>query len=754
MSRWRAPLCGQLATLALTLAYCLHVGPVGFYWDTHTYLDRARHLAFCGTLDMDNHPTSMAPPLYSILIAPAYWLAKSPDGILQAIVLINAVLFATSFLPLYGLLRRYSHLPRGPAAAWATIAAVGPYAVTYAPILFTEAAFFPLLYACFYVLARAAARPYVHRFALLGLALGIACLARDAGRSVALALAVVALAHVARQALRLRRNGRLPVAPRRASLRIRLTAAGRTALHYTLAGGCAFGLVIGWLWFQAQFVHVNRGADDLGAPLRRMLRDPADLQLHLLWLANCGAYLLFAPLSLLPLLTLALATRYPRMLVRDPVLLWLLLSMLISAAIAVTLMSSIWGGAALTWNRYVVPLIGLWFPVALRYRALLAAPLRTVSAAAALLLLVLLGNPARLACHFPDALLLFMSEAHPQTSPLLLNGIFAAVLLVTALPLLLTGRRAQWCAVAGVALVYSAAGVECARFWRKSPHNLSDYRGVAHTLFSEMHAANADPWPCRRGGTVTAAAPRVYYDPETVQIDLFALGRAIAVYPGFAQPLALPALYQQVAAGEAPAFYLSHRPLLVAERLAQDRDTLVLSRLTPKGARALAGLPEPLFHELQAAGAPPPGFVAAPPAGAPVGIHAVRTGPKLKFEPYGDGHAVWLAPHAEGGLILYVAADRAGVVTLAVDVALIGPAAPQPCPLQVRLLADPGTPGENPAPAAPVVELNAPGVARFGLALAPGVNRVELTVPAPAGPGRAGADPRELMLFVRTLAFE
>ncbi|MBK8914676.1 MAG: hypothetical protein IPM64_08785 [Phycisphaerales bacterium] len=712
MSRAAAWLIGQAAALAICLTYALYVGPVGFFWDSHTLVDRARHLVERGTLDINNHPTSIAPPLYSVLISPAL-LNDDPAAALRGIVAINAILLALSFLPLYGWLRSYSRLPPTAAAAWAVAVTVAPFALTYAPFLMTEAAYYPIFYAACLAFSRAQARPTLLRFAVVGLILGAACLTRDAARALLLAAAPIAALH----AIGLWRTPR---------------AALHTAMRYALLAGATLLMLTGWSWFQTHHVRFNSGTGGLWSGVVVLFGDADDLQLHAIWLLNCGAYLLLAPLAPAALLVAGLLCARPRTVLSDRTAGWLMLAMLISAGVAVLLMPGSWGGPTLTWNRYVAPFVGVWFPILLRHRRrVTAAP--ALLAAALAVVLALLGNPARLDCHFPDSLTPLLTRLNPAMPAGWINAGAAAALAAGCLLTWRLRRRGHVVLLVMLAAASTWVGRENARNWRGNVHNLRDVQGVGPLLHE---ALRRDP------------AASAYFDPKASDTDVFALGRALLFVNRSIPPLNRVSLYRAATERrfDQTVYYLSDFALPDAQVLGCDREAIFLSALPPHTGSIAPGITDAELRELLVTPAPPPHFTASAMEGA--AIRAIRRGVAVHFEPYGEGFAIWLGSAAAGGLTLFIESDREVRGTLELDIALIGPSAPIPCPIEVQRL--PAISAASVAAPEPWRgSVAAAGVIDCPIDLAVGLTRLQVRLPTAAGAGRAGDDPRELMLLLR-----
>ncbi|QOJ14458.1 MAG: hypothetical protein HRU75_07310 [Planctomycetia bacterium] len=741
MSRVRAALAGQTATLAICLTYALYVGPVGFFWDSHTLVDRARHLAERGTLDINNHPTSIAPPLYSVLISPAL-LNTDPGAALRWIVAINAILLSISFLPLYAWLRSYSRLPPNWAAAWAVAVSVAPFALTYAPFLMTEAAYYPIFYACCLAFSRAEARPTLARFALVGVSIGAAALTRDAARALLLAAAPIAAIRVLA----------LWKSPRSALI---------VAIRYAVLAGATIGILASWGWFQQHFVRFNRGTGSLWSGVVAMFGDATDLQLHAVWLLNCGAYLLLAPLAPAALLVIGAAVARPRLIPQDSTAAWLLLAILISAVVAVLLMPGAWGGPELTWNRYVAPFVGVWFAILLRHRRRITATPAIVGGLVAAGL-ALLGNPARLDCHFPDSLTPLLTRLNPGAPPAWINAAVAAALVVGCLLMWRLGRRGHVVVLVMLAASSAWVGRENARNWRRNVHNLGNGQGVG---------------PLLNGALRTDPEALAFFDPKASDTDVFALGRALLYVDRSIPPMNRVSLYRAATERrfDRTVYYLSDFALPDARVLGCDRDAIFLSALPPLTGSIAPGVTDSELRELLVTPAPPPRFTASTVEGA--ATRAIQRGERVHFEPYGDGFAIWMASGASGGITLYIESHRATHATLELDIALIGPSAPQPCPIDLLRLPPIGaasTPGSSP-PAHPATGASAEltradedgspsagtprlvhranvteaGVIPCPLELPIGLTRLHVHLPVAAGPGRAGDDPRELMLLLR-----
>lgn len=114
------------------------------YGDSWIYTDLAKRIAYTFSLHMDQVFDLIYPPLYSLILSIAY-ISKNHSLVFKIIKSLNIILFSTSFIPYFLLLKNYSKIPIKHAFIGALFLVMAPWAITYSSALTSEAIYFPLV---------------------------------------------------------------------------------------------------------------------------------------------------------------------------------------------------------------------------------------------------------------------------------------------------------------------------------------------------------------------------------------------------------------------------------------------------------------------------------------------------------------------------------------------------------------------------------------------------------------------------------
>jgi len=143
---------GFLIVLALTYLYSLSqkAGLDLYFSDSWTYTEMAKRVALTHALAMGRVYDVLYPPLYPMILAPAY-LAKDARTIFLAIRAINILVYSLVFIPTYGLLKEYARLTRPQSFLGGIIFSISPWTIQYATSVMSEALFIPLVVLVLYL---------------------------------------------------------------------------------------------------------------------------------------------------------------------------------------------------------------------------------------------------------------------------------------------------------------------------------------------------------------------------------------------------------------------------------------------------------------------------------------------------------------------------------------------------------------------------------------------------------------------------
>lgn len=676
-----------LAVAALAMIYVWYTGLIVFMSDSFLLANRAKHLAGEFNLNI-SHSASPAlyPPLYSVFLSVLY-LLHNPAAIFRGTLALQVVLTASQVAPLFLLLRQYGRLEPRPAAVLAAVIALSPATLPYTAMTMTEVLFCPLLLWLAYFLYRAWMAGDVLKFGTAGVLLALTLLTRNAATSVAAAFAATAVVQ-----LLLSRGG---------------PDGGKAARGgLTVAAVCCFGVYGLWRGFEFLFVHYENVNPVFDLPyILGIFTSFSRLDLHFNWLANCFFYLLFAPLSAAGAYCLALFLRRPALLRRDPLALFFVLCMVLSAAAASFVMSDFWGGPNLTWNRYMMPFVPFALLIAIRYRQLFNRAM-LFTCAVILGLAAVAGRPSALACHFMDALILAGKQSPVPVAGVIADFLFFAIPVAAAWLWLRPGNGPRMAAQL-TAVFWLVTHAAAAYAYRHSGDlNISAYDGAA---------ANAFRIAQEKGS-------RAYYDPAMDLKDSFAAERILYYWPNLEiQPLPPDQLAKLQIPPQSSALYFSSNPVSGLQPLAIDRAAVrlyeILGRPTQPGQTA-----------------PRPGLSAIPGPNLP----GIEMGDK-------DGRKVgvrWLGREAD----FYIDAPE-GVAEADVQLTLGTFGAPRTAGLEVN-----GTPAGQTYMVEGDFWSTPPTSATFRVRLKPGRNVCRVTAPEPPSPLPDGR--KVLFLLVGEIAVD
>lgn len=145
-------LFGWLATFCGLLVYSRATGSglTAAFGDSWIYTDMAKRLGILGTLRMDRVFDLVYPPLYSVLISPAYALSSSNAHIFLAVRIINMAVYSVTFFPIFQLFRRYCRWPVRSSFFGALLLSFSPCTLHYTRWILAEPLYIPLVALTFY----------------------------------------------------------------------------------------------------------------------------------------------------------------------------------------------------------------------------------------------------------------------------------------------------------------------------------------------------------------------------------------------------------------------------------------------------------------------------------------------------------------------------------------------------------------------------------------------------------------------------
>lgn len=229
--------------------------------DSFLYLSRARNLARLGIPVADNLCAPDYPPLYSILLAPAYLLGSSPEASYSIALVINAVISSSLLFPCF-LLHRHFTGRSEPSLLVAALVGGMSVSIGYGFSVMSENLFLPLFaWLCWLAIRYPGLRYSVS--ALTGAVAGLLILTKALAWALIPGLVILACGSLLEAA---------PVWRRRAAL-----------CGLFLAAGCALP-VVAWTWWEAaaeaqRTIPLNGGypVDDYRRALLSLVTDRSEL---------------------------------------------------------------------------------------------------------------------------------------------------------------------------------------------------------------------------------------------------------------------------------------------------------------------------------------------------------------------------------------------------------------------------------------------------------------------------------------------
>ena len=485
--------------------YNFCTGLIVFMGDSYLLADRAKHLIQTGTLDVNNFGSFMYPPLYPIVVSPAY-LSSSPAVSFRIILLLHALMVAAQVVPFYRLLAGYAHVAPRHALWLAALLSLAPATIPYESMMLTEVLYIPLLLWLTWLYLEATRSGSWAQHLSVGILLGLLLLLRPAA-------SVVVLAYLGARALEFWRTRH------RVGFRESLVSFGCSLGGLTLVYGT-------WKLFEAVFVHHQGEARYFTVnDLKVLFTNREIFDLHFAWFANTVLYYLSAPLCIAGCFVCVLFLRRFRRMMQDPLAPFAVL-ILLGSSLSMGLL--IWftdQGPNLTLNRYLMPYVFFLILIAIRHReALSFADLKICGLMLGLMFFTL--RPSGLGVHFVDALAIFAFNTNPFHFPAAVNNLlFVGTAYVPAWLWVRRPASGRRLALILTTLVWLGVDFASMVYYRNSgDFNVTRYAGVAK---------EAAEYAGKHPGI------KAYFDPELPSRRYFPGNRILFYWPKILTPVAL-----------------------------------------------------------------------------------------------------------------------------------------------------------------------------------------------------------------------
>ncbi|WP_411822927.1 hypothetical protein [Leptospira sp. 'Mane'] len=463
------------------LAYAFVTGPVVFMGDTYLFAERAKHIAFEGSFDLDGG-FYIYPPLYSVFMSIGY-LFKDPEITHRIILLTNVFLYSLIFFPIRSILKDYSQVSNKYLNSFSIVLSLSPYLLPYVSMFLSEALYLPVLLSFTYFLLISFEKRNLSSYLYSGFFLGLSLLIRTASNTLVIAYIIIAAIDILVDSFRGRK--------------LNLALLSRYS-----AGLAVLIFVFGsWKVYEHFFVDYKYGVGSYFDPsvITKIFTDNADFDHHAHWLFNCIKYYLTASLVGTTIFSVIIVFLRPTLLMRDLFFLFSFFVAIGSSLSIILLTSAFWGGTDLTWNRYLAPYVIFFVFIALRYIHLIA----TNSFKSFLLVcffMFLTNAPYSLGCHFPDSLILFMGsfagwEFIPFLKPLfsiklvslVSNAVFYLLMIIPVF-FYVYSKKAIFSKKFGICvilIVYFFANCASLGYWSVSNYlSIGSHNGISKTLYS------------------------------------------------------------------------------------------------------------------------------------------------------------------------------------------------------------------------------------------------------------------------------
>ncbi|GEM_PF-2172091 len=176
-----------LGLVLVKIVVSLFVVTPTIYGDEYVYAKLARSMATSLSYSIHEIPTNTYPPLYAIMLAPAY-IAQNMDIVYILMKLINALLSTAIIIPAF-LLAKEILAPRESLKVAALVGLL-PGAFAFTPYIMAENLFYPLFLTAIYFLYKAQKERETKHYVYAGIIIGLAVLTKLTG-IVLLALVVI-----------------------------------------------------------------------------------------------------------------------------------------------------------------------------------------------------------------------------------------------------------------------------------------------------------------------------------------------------------------------------------------------------------------------------------------------------------------------------------------------------------------------------------------------------------------------------------
>lgn len=524
---------GFIIVLLATTIYCFKTGLIVFMGDSYLLADRAKHLIYEGTLHSEQY--IIYPPLYPLLVSPAYIFLR-PEVTHTIILSLNALMYASAFFPIRLLLKNYSGLKENGSTLVGVLLTVAPFSMPYTSMYLYDAFSYPVfLWFCVFMDSLLRKRS-TKDFVLAGVFLALGVLVKDSLKNLIAGFVVISTIDIIQSKFN---NSNSQVV--------------FTKYTYTFL---AFSIIYGaWFLIERLFIAYPPVTYSNLTWVAKL----SEVDLRFSWLSNIFFYYLSAPLSAAGIFTMLCVIFRPRLLLEDLFILFSFLCGLGASLSVVILMPSSYGGADLTWNRYQALYVLLFILIALRYIHLLDFKFFK-SICALLMLFLLIGVPAKLGCHFPDALVFFMKASNPLKLPSIILDVLYLLMMIIPITLLLNGKRwAKGAALAFLFLVYLAGDGAAYLYWSQPGGlHIESYRGICN-IITERYL--------RDRGIL------VFYDPnpDNKAISHLTIKRYHFYLPFFMKPKSLDNIRALAATSSSELFYLTDKSIYRGgEKIAED----------------------------------------------------------------------------------------------------------------------------------------------------------------------------------------
>ncbi|MGD0915977.1 MAG: hypothetical protein ABSB22_05920 [Thermodesulfobacteriota bacterium] len=590
---------GFTIVLLITTIYCLKTGLIVFMGDSYLLADRAKHLVYEGTLNSEQY--IIYPPLYPLFVSPAYFFLR-PEITHKVILALNALIYASAFFPIRLLLKNYSGLKQNGNIIIGVLLTVAPFSMPYASMYLYDALSYPVfLWFCVFVdnlLRNRSSKD----FFLAGIFLAISVLVKESLKILVASFVVVSAIDIVQSKLN--------------------TSKSAVVFKKYFYAFFAFLMIYSaWFLIERFFIIYPSARFSYLTWVAKL----SEIDLRFSWFSNIFFYYLTAPLSAAAIFTMLFIIFRPRLLLEDLFILFSLLCGLGAWLSPVLLMPSSYGGVDLTWNRYQSLYVLLFILIALRYFRLLDFNFFK-SISVLLILLLFIGIPAKLECHFPDSLVFFMKTSNLLKLPSIILDVLYFLVAIIPISLLLNGKRwAKKTAVAFLFIVYLAGDGAAYLYWSQPGGlHLESYKGICQIVTDRYF----------KDGDIS-----VFYDPHPDNKDIshLIIKRYHFYFPFFMKPKSLDDIKALAAKSNNELLYLTDKNIYRGgKKLAEDPTRVKLYSFSKRSESAVNEFKADLIVEATPSGMKIDGLRPSPEGPYPPSLPRIRwansPSVKLAFE--------------------------------------------------------------------------------------------------------------------------